>query len=92
MVRQNYSEAIVADIRVAVLFGLSIWYFFVAISCFSLFSVCSVWGDGCTLSAGEFFCGVGFGFLFVFSGLFWAGLVFWVLLLVFCGAFLCWFA
>jgi hypothetical protein len=40
-VRQKYSEAVVADIRVAVVFGLSIWFFFLVISCFS-FSGCFV--------------------------------------------------
>ena len=41
MVRQNYSEAVSRDIRVAVLFGSSIWLFFVVISCFFLFFVTS---------------------------------------------------
>ena len=41
MVRQNYSEAVVADIRVAVLFGLSIWFFFVVVSSFFVFPVSS---------------------------------------------------
>ena len=39
MVRQKYSEAVVADIRVAVLFGLSIWFFFRVISCRFVFLV-----------------------------------------------------
>jgi hypothetical protein len=40
-VRQKYSEAVVADIRVAVLFGLSIWFFLLVVSSFFLFPVSS---------------------------------------------------
>jgi hypothetical protein len=47
VVRQNYSEAVVADIRVAVLFGLSVWLFLIVISFFVIFCYFVVWDVLC---------------------------------------------